>query len=130
VVTDPIADMLTRIRNAQSAGHKKVNVPSSGIKKQIARVLQEEGYIANFAEVKDSVQPNLQIELKYFNGKPVIEEITRVSTSGRRQYRKVADLPKKRGGLGIYIVSTSKGVMSDHQARRVGQGGELICAIA
>ena len=130
MITDPIADMLTRIRNAQSALHKKVRMPSSKVKKEIARVLQEEGYIAGIAEIADPVQPKLEIELKYFNGKAVIEEIDRVSTSGRRKYSKAADLPKKRGGLGIFIVSTSRGVMSDHQARRIGQGGELICAIA
>lgn len=129
-MTDPIADMLTRIRNAQAAKHKKVVIPASRIKREIARVLLEEGYIGKVVEIAHDVQPSIEVELKYYNGKPVIEEIDRISTSGRRRYCKLADLPKKRGGLGIYIVSTSKGVMSDHQARRVGQGGELICAVA
>jgi len=130
VKSDPIADLLTRIRNALSAGHKKVSLPSSRFKKEVTRVLHEEGYIGNYIEVKNDVQAVLEIELKYFNEKPVIEEIDRVSTPGRRQYCSVEQLPKKRGGLGIYIVSTSKGVMSDHQARKIGQGGELICSVA
>lgn len=129
MMTDPIADMLTRIRNAQGAKHLKVSMPSSRFKKEIARVLKEEGYVASYVELVGP-KPTLEIELKYYNGKPVIQEIDKVSTPGRQQYSSVEKLPKKRDGLGIFIVSTSQGVMSDHQARRIGQGGELICSVA
>ncbi len=130
-MTDPIAAMLTSIRNAQKAGHVDVSMPNSKIKVEIARVLKDEGYISNFAVIKqDHNKSTLTIDLKYFDGKGVIEELTRFSKPGLRRYFGVEALPKLRGGMGIYIVSTSKGLLTDHQARKQGQGGEIICAVA
>ncbi len=125
---DPLADMLTRIRNAQQVGKFEVTMPSSKLKVNVARVLKDEGYIVDFA-VSEDVQPQLNIELKYFEGKPVIEELDRVSRPGLRNYAGKDALPSVRGGLGIAIVSTSKGVMTDRAARAQGVGGEVLCTV-
>jgi small subunit ribosomal protein S8 len=129
-MTDPIADMLTRIRNAQMASKKEVTMPSSKVKVNIAKVLQDEGYITayNVAEVEG--KSNLTIALKYFEGKPVISEINRVSRPGLRVYKSADELPRVIGGLGVAIISTSNGVISDRQARAAGQGGEVLCAVS
>ena len=129
MLSDPIADMLTRIRNAQAIGRSLVIMPASSQKKAIAEVLQIEGYIQGF-EVKGDVKPELTIHLKYYQGKPVIDFIKRVSRPGLRIFRGKNDLPRVRGGLGIAILSTSQGVMSDHKAREYGIGGEVICYVA
>ncbi|MEC8429236.1 MAG: 30S ribosomal protein S8 [Pseudomonadota bacterium] len=125
---DPLSDMLTRIRNAQQVGKASVSMPSSKLKVNVARVLQEEGYVADFA-VSEDAQPQLNIELKYFEGKPVIVELDRVSRPGLRSYAGKAELPTVRGGLGVAIVSTSKGVMTDRAARAQGVGGEVLCTV-
>jgi small subunit ribosomal protein S8 len=125
---DTLADMFTRIRNGHMAEKKAVAMPSSKQKVAIAKVLQEEGYITDFA-VEGDVKPVLSIELKYFEGKPVIEQIQRVSRPSLRIYKGVGDLPKVSDGLGIAIVSTSKGVMTDRAARAAGVGGEVICTV-
>ncbi len=125
---DTLADMFTRIRNAQMAEKATVSMPSSKMKVTVAKVLQQEGYIAGFA-VDGAAKPSLAIELKYFNGKPVIESINRVSRPGLRRYSSVDNLPKVNNGLGIAVVSTSKGVMTDREARRLGVGGEVICTV-
>ncbi|SHI26679.1 30S ribosomal protein S8 [Ferrimonas marina] len=126
---DPIADMLTRIRNGQAASKVAVTMPSSKLKVAIANVLKSEGYIADFA-VSGDVKPTLEVTLKYFQGKPVVESIERASRPGLRIYKKKDELPKVMGGLGIAIVSTSKGVMTDRAARSQGMGGEIICYVA
>ena len=123
---DPLADMLTRIRNAQMAEKAVVSMPSSTLKVAVAKVLKGEGYIADF-QISSEVKPQLTIELKYFEGRPVIEEVKRVSRPGLRQYKAVEDLPKVRGGLGVSIVSTNKRVMTDRAARAAGIGGEVLC---
>ena len=125
---DPLADMLTRIRNAQMAEKAVVSMPSSTLKVAVAKVLKGEGYIADF-QISSEVKPQLTIELKYFEGRPVIEEVKRVSRPGLRQYKSVEDLPKVRGGLGVSIVSTNKGVMTDRAARAAGVGGEVLCTV-
>jgi len=126
---DPIADMLTRIRNAQQAEKKSVAMPSSTLKVEIAKVLQAEGYVAAYSvEVQDN-KPTLSVDLKYFNGKPVIETIKRISRPGLRVYKAAADIPKVNAGLGISIVSTNKGLMTDRAARALGVGGEVICNV-
>lgn len=127
---DPIADMLTRIRNAQRAEKVSVVMPSSKLKVAIAAVLKDEGYIENFAVVGEEKKPQLDIELKYYAGRPVIERIDRVSKPGLRIYKGVNDIPKVMNGLGIAIVSTSMGVMTDRKARAQGIGGELLCYVA
>ncbi len=130
-LSDPIADMLTRIRNGQKVALPRVSMPSSTQKEAIAAVLQSEGYIAGFGV--DDVGNNkreLTIELKYFDGRPVIDEIRRVSRSGLRIFRGKDSLPKIQGGLGIAIVSTSAGVMSDREARAAGHGGEVLCIVS
>ncbi len=129
-MNDPIADLLTRIRNGQSAGKPEVSVQSSRVKEAIVRVLKAEGYINDFVVSKDGGRSTLVIALKYHAGKPVIERIERVSRPGLRNYRTKDDLPKVLGGLGIAIVSTPAGVMTDREARRVGQGGEVLCVVA
>ncbi|KUM51466.1 MULTISPECIES: 30S ribosomal protein S8 [Rheinheimera] len=126
---DPVADMFTRIRNGQSANKVAVKMPSSKLKVSIAKVLKDEGYIADFA-VSGDVKPELEVTLKYFQGKSVIETIDRVSRPGLRIYKKRGDLPKVMGGLGVAIVSTSKGLMTDRAARKVGIGGEIIGYVA
>jgi len=125
---DSLADMLTRIRNAQMAAKKTVSMPSAKLKAAVAQVLQDEGYINGFS-VEESAKPELTIELKYFEGKPVIEEIDRYSRPGLRQYSGSSKLPNIRGGLGVAIVSTSKGVMTDRAARAAGVGGEVLCTV-
>ena len=125
---DPLADMLTRIRNAQTAKIQDIEMPCSTTKVAIAKVLKEEGYITDYS-VDAEGKPKLQIELKYFEGKPVIEEITRISRPGLRQYRNKDGIPVVKGGLGITIVSTNKGLMTDRAARAAGIGGELICTV-
>jgi len=125
---DPLADMLTRIRNAQMAEKAVVSMPSSTLKVAVAKVLKGEGYIADF-QISSEVKPQLTIELKYFEGRPVIEEVKRVSRPGLRQYKSVGDLPKVRGGLGVSIVTTNKGVMTDRAARAAGIGGEVLCTV-
>jgi ribosomal protein S8 len=129
MLTDPVADMLTRIRNAQRIGRSLVVMPSSKQKVAIATVLQEEGYIQAF-EVKGDKKLELSISLKYYQGKPVIEFIKRVSRPGLRLFKNKNELPRVQGGLGIAIISTSQGVMSDHKARQKGIGGEVICYVA
>jgi small subunit ribosomal protein S8 len=125
---DSLADMLTRIRNAQMAEKQTVSMPSSKLKAAVAQVLQDEGYINGFG-VEESAKSQLTIELKYFEGKPVIEEIDRYSRPGLRQYSGSSKLPNVRGGLGVAIVSTSKGVMTDRAARAAGVGGEVLCTV-
>ena len=125
---DPLADMLTRIRNAQMAEHASVNMPSSKVKLAVANVLKEEGFITDF-HVEGEVKKSLVIDLKYFNGKPVIESLQRESRPGLRNYAGKEALPKVNGGLGIAIVSTNKGVMTDRAARAAGVGGEVLCTV-
>ena len=125
---DPIADMLTRIRNAHHRSKSDVVMPSSKLKASLAKVLQDEGYISGFS-VSDEVKPSLTVELKYFEGKPVIEEINRASKPSLRVYAGTKDLPKVRSGLGVAIVSTSQGVMTDRAARAAGIGGEVLCTV-
>ena len=129
-MTDPIADMLTRIRNGQKARKVGVSMPSSKQKIAVAAVLKDEGYITDFSTEGEGATKTLNIELKYFEGAPVIESVRRVSKPGLRIYRGNEDLPKVLGGLGIAIVSTSAGVMSDRQAREKGIGGEVICVVS
>ena len=126
---DPIADMLTRIRNGQAANRVAISMPSSKLKVAIANVLADEGYIES-VKVIEGVKPELEITLKYFQGKPVVESIQRISRPGLRIYKRKDELPKVMGGLGIAVVSTSKGVMTDRAARQAGLGGEIICYVA
>lgn len=126
---DPISDMLTRIRNAQMAGKTVVDVPASKLKAAVANVLKEEGYIADFNDAEADGKAVLRVDLKYYEGKPVIAEIDRVSRPGLRNYAGKNDLPTVRGGLGVAIVSTSKGVMTDRAARAAGIGGEVLCTV-
>ena len=132
-MTDPVADMLTRIRNATIAGHRRVDIPASKTKKAVAKVLLEQGYVQNVQDVVEGPQGLVRITLKYFEreGKQlgVIEGIRRVSKPGRRMYANKDSIPKVRGGYGIAIVSTNQGIMTDHQCRRNGVGGEILCEI-
>lgn len=129
-MTDPIADMLVRIKNAAAVGKLQVSMPASKIKAALADVLKAEGYITDARVAKAEGKAELQIVLKYYEGKPVIERLERVSRSSLRQYRGKNDLPKILGGLGTAIISTSKGIMTDTQARAAGVGGEVICLVA
>jgi small subunit ribosomal protein S8 len=129
-MTDPIADFLTRIRNGQQARKKQIAVPSSKIKEAIAAVLKEEGYISEYSVLADGMKKTLTVSLKYFEGKPVIERIERVSRPSLRVYKGKDELPKVLGGLGVAIVSTPGGVVSDRKARATGQGGEVLCIVA
>ena len=129
-MTDPIADMLTRIRNGQKARKVSVSMPASKEKEAIANVLKDEGYITDYATSDEGAQKTMTVELKYFEGTPVIEKVSRVSKPGLRIYKGKEDLPKVLGGLGIAIVSTSAGVMSDRVAREKGIGGEVICTVS
>ena len=129
-MTDPIADMLTRIRNGQKARMVSVSMPSSKAKEAVAKVLRDEGYITNYSTDDAGAAKSLSVELKYFEGVPVIESIQRASRPGLRIYRGKEDLPKVLGGLGVAIVSTSAGVMSDRQAREKGIGGEVLCIVS
>ena len=126
---DPIADMLTRIRNAQSANKATVSMPSSTIKVDIAKVLKDEGYVADYTVEQDGAKSTMTVELKYFEGKPVIEMIKRGSRTGLRVYTGKNDLPKVNNGLGVAVISTSKGVMTDRKAREIGEGGEVLCYV-
>lgn len=128
-MTDPIADMLTRIRNGQSAGKESVTLPSSKLKVAIAKVLKDEGYISNYATETNGSHTQMTIVLKYHNGAPVIEKVKRISRPGLRIYKSKDELPKVLGGLGIAVISTSKGVMTDRAARASGHGGEVICTV-
>ena len=129
-MTDPIADMFTRIRNAQATGKRTVALPSSRVKVAIAKLLKDEGYVTDVQVSQDGAKSVLEIALKYYEGKPVIERLERVSRSGLRVYRGKSDLPKILGGLGVSIVSTSAGIMTDAQARTKGLGGEVIGQVA
>ncbi len=128
-VTDTIADFLTRIRNASAARHKSVDVPASNLKIAIAEILKDQGFIQDFSKAEDGKQGVLSLKLRYYYGQPVIREIQRVSKPGRRIYAPVERLPRVRNGLGIAIVSTPRGVMTDKQARRENVGGEILCTI-
>jgi small subunit ribosomal protein S8 len=128
-MTDPIADMLTRIRNGQMAGKTSVSMVASKLKAAVAEVLKQEGYILDYA-VSSGPKAELTVQLKYYLGKPVIDTVKRVSRPGLRIFRGKDELPVVNGGLGISIVSTSKGVMSDRQARAAGEGGEVICTVS
>jgi small subunit ribosomal protein S8 len=129
-MSDPIADMLTRIRNAQRADKVVVAMPSSKVKVSIAGVLKEEGYIEDFGVRDEAGKPVLEVQLKYYAGRPVIEKIERVSRPGLRIYKGSEDLPRVMNGLGVAIVSTSRGVMTDRKARANGVGGEVLCVVA
>ncbi|HED16287.1 MAG TPA: 30S ribosomal protein S8 [Gammaproteobacteria bacterium] len=130
-MSDPIADMLTRVRNAQSAQKADVSMPSSKVKVEIARVLKEEGYVNDYrVDNASDVKPVLVITLRYYEGRPVIDTIDRVSRPGLRIFKPTSELPRINSGLGIAIVSTSKGVMTDRAARKSGQGGEIICTVS
>ena len=129
-MSDPVSDMLTRIRNGQKARKVSVSMPASTVKVAVASVLKDEGYITDFASSGEGATKTLSVELKYFEGAPVIEKVQRVSKPGLRIYRGKDDLPRVLGGLGIAIVSTSAGVMSDRQARKQGIGGEVICVVS
>jgi small subunit ribosomal protein S8 len=129
-MTDPIADLLTRIRNGQTAGKTEVTIASSKLKLAVLKVLKDEGYIADFHSDADAGKPTLTVGLKYFEGRPVIDRLERVSRPGLRIYRGKDELPKVLGGMGTVIVSTPKGVMTDKQARSIGQGGEVLCIVA
>lgn len=125
---DPIADLLTRIRNGQMAEHSTVSMPSSKLKVSVCRVLEKEGFIRGYA-VEEGVKAELTVELKYHEGTAVIEKIARVSRPGLRIYKRREQLPKVNGGLGISIISTPKGVMTDREARKAGVGGEVLCMV-
>lgn len=129
-MNDPISDLLTRIRNGQAAGKAEVTLQSSRVKEAIVRVLKDEGYVTDFVVSKDGARKSLVVALKYHGGKPVIERLERVSRPGLRAYRGKDALPRVLGGLGVAIVSTPKGVMTDREARRAGQGGEVLCVVA
>ena len=128
-MSDPIADMLTRIRNGQSAGKKSVKLPSSKLKVAIAKVLKDEGYVSDFKTETSGSNTEMTIDLKYYRGTPVIEKVKRISRPGLRVYKSKDELPKVLAGLGIAIVSTSNGVMTDRSARAIGHGGEVICTV-
>ena len=129
-MSDPIADMLTRIRNGQAAGKAAVRMPASKQKTALAQVLKDEGYILDFGSAELHGKPAIEVTLKYFQGKPVIDFVKRVSRPGLRIYKSREELPKVRGGLGIAIVSTSKGIMTDREARKQGHGGEVVAFVA
>jgi small subunit ribosomal protein S8 len=129
-MTDPIADMLTRIRNAQMVGHTEASMPCSRLKLSIAQVLKDEGYIEDFAVRDQGLHKELRIGLKYYAGRPVIERLERVSKPGLRVYKGRNDIPRVMNGLGVAILSTSRGVMTDRKARADGVGGEVLCIVA
>ena len=129
-MSDPIADMLTRIRNGQQAEKTMVSMPSSKVKKAIAQVLKDEGYIEDYGVSEVEGLPVMEVVLKYYAGRPVIEKIERVSRPGLRIYKGHGDLPRVMNGLGVAVVSTSKGVMTDRKARALGVGGEVLCVVA
>jgi small subunit ribosomal protein S8 len=129
-MSDPIADMFTRIRNAQSAEKVEVNIPASKMKQNIAKLLEQEGYINGFAMSELDGKPAIKIQLRYYQGKPVIETLQRISRPGLRIYKGTTDIPNVDGGLGVAIVSTSKGIMTDRAARKEGVGGEVVGYVA
>ena len=129
-MTDPIADMLTRIRNGQKARKRTVSVPSSKVKLAVARVLVEEGFLDDVTVEEDGVRRNMTIALRYHEGEPVIEHVSRASRPGLRLYAGASEIPRVQGGLGLAVVSTSRGVMSDRRARAEGHGGEVICLVS
>ena len=129
-MSDPVADLLTRIRNGQSAGKASVSMASSKLKASILKVLKDEGYIEGYNVDGETAKPLLTVDLKYFDGRPVIDRLERVSRPGLRIYRGKDELPKVLGGMGTVIVSTPKGLMTDKAARAIGQGGEVICIVA
>jgi small subunit ribosomal protein S8 len=126
---DPLSDMLTRLRNAQTRGKTRVEMPGSKLKVAVAQVLKDEGYVESFSATSDGGKPRLTIDLKYYLGKPVIAEINRVSRPGLRTYSGSGELPSVRTGLGVAIISTSRGVMTDRAARAAGVGGEVLCTV-
>ncbi len=128
-MTDPVADYLTRLRNAIQAGHKRVDVPASNLKREMTKLLIANKYISKYAELNTPSQATLRIHLKYTEGKPVIEGLKRISTPGLRKYADANSLPRVLGGLGIAVISTSKGLMTDKQARKEKVGGEVLCEI-
>jgi small subunit ribosomal protein S8 len=128
-MSDPISDMLTRIRNAQAVQKAKVTIPASKVKSGIAHVLKEEGYINDYRDTEVDGKPALEITLRYMNGRGVIESLRRVSTPGLRQYRGKSGLPRIQNGLGVAVISTSKGIMTDAAARAAGEGGEVLCIV-
>ncbi len=129
-MTDPVADMLTRIRNAQRTNAKSVSIPSSTLKLSILEVLKDEGYVGNFNVSGEGAKRTVTVELRYFEGKPVIEKIQRVSKPSLRVFKSCKELPSVLGGLGVAIISTSKGVVADRKARELGQGGEVLCIVS
>jgi small subunit ribosomal protein S8 len=129
-MTDPIADFLTRIRNGQLAGKTEVAAPASRIKLALAKVLKEEGYIEDFAIAEQAAKPTVTVRLKYFQGRPVIDRLERVSRPGLRVYKAKDELPKVLGGMGVAIISTSRGLMTDREARAAGHGGEVLCIVS
>jgi len=129
-MTDPISDFLTRIRNAQQAGHRRVDIPASKMKRAITKILLDKGYIQNFLDIDDGKQGLIRVFLKYDHyGQPVIKKLTRVSRPGLRKYSKSAEVPRVLNGLGIAVVTTSMGVMTDKEARKLNVGGEVLCYI-
>ena len=130
MMTDPIADLLTRIRNGQMAEKVNVRVPASRLKLAVAKVLQDEGYVESCREITEAGRPLIEIALKYHDGQPVIERLDRVSTPGLRRYAGKHRLPRVDGGMGVAIVSTSQGIMSDRAARKAGLGGEILCVVS
>jgi small subunit ribosomal protein S8 len=129
-MTDPIADFLTRIRNGQRSGKPQVGMPASRIKLALAKVLKDEGYIEDFTVAPDDGKPTLTVRLKYYHGRPVIDRLERVSRPGLRVYKGKDELPRILGGMGVAIVSTSRGVMTDREARAGGHGGEILCIVS
>lgn len=128
-MSDPVSDMLTRIRNGLDANKVTVDIPSSNVKQAIAKVLKDEGFIEDFAVAKEGVKSTIVVTLKYYMGVPVITKIKRVSRPGLRSYKSVDELPRVIGGMGVAIISTSSGVMSDRSARAAGRGGEVLCTV-
>lgn len=129
-MNDPIADFLTRIRNAQAAGHRKVDIPASKMKRALAKILVDKGYLAKYIDIEDGKQGVLRVFLKYDSyGLPVIREIQRVSKPGLRVYKASQDVPRSHNGLGVVVVSTSKGLMTDKEAHKLNVGGEILCTI-
>lgn len=129
-MTDPVADFLTRLRNGQASGKTEIVCPSSKVKLSIAKVLKDEGYIGDYAVASDDGKPTLRVQLKYYEGRPVIDRLERVSRPGLRVYKGKDDLPTILGGFGVVIVSTSRGVMTGRQAREAGHGGEVLCIVS
>ena len=129
-MTDPLSDMLTRIRNAQRAGKLSVSIPASKLKLGVARVLEQEGYVGGVSVEGEAPKQTLKVDLRYFEHEPVIERIERVSRPGLRRYAGARELPKVQGGLGVAIISTSQGIMTDRQARAEGRGGEVLCFVS